>query len=511
MHGRNVSSLAMRCVRLVRVPLLLLLVCAATARAEDPIRAEDHIVLKSGQVLAGRVISTEKIHGKTFLVVDTPFGEMRIGDRSVSRRVEKPEDPDATVRIRRLRVVRIEGKIERQPAGGTDWFPVRWTDAYKQPIVNEDNAIIRPGDTIRTGPTGTIDFQPRKDIWIRVGKASLIMIPSVSAGNVPSFELRKGKALVDVEARSRGGTFRVRTPIATLSTRDGRFEAGASGAKVLRGTVGGKAERLSEEATRRYAYGKPILRMPRQDMCFVPAGRYRFGGKTPKGVGSIGGMPSSTKDLSFCEKFSYRIQHSFLIDRREFTTAQYRTWCLSHGRAVPFSIHPDTEHHPFTMGANPQTAASMLAWLGRVLPTEEQWEAAARGPRGRTFPWGDSVKIAEHSGLPITRGVDSRFQGPGTKVTPDDAKERWNTHTLLPVTAPTVDVSPFGVEAMVSGPGEWTASVLGNPVFRPHIHGRVDESRLEEPIIRGVMLQTSMRGLGGNANAGVRGVVVLKN
>ncbi len=486
---------------------------AGIARAEEPIRAEDHIVLKSGRVLAGRVTSTEKIHGKTFLVVDTPFGELRIGDRYVSKRVEQPAAPDATVRMRRLRVVRIEGRVERKPTGGTEWFPVRWKDAYDKTIVNGDNAIIRPGDTIRTGKDGMLDFQPRKDIWIRVGKESLVEIPSVDAAEAPSLELRKGTTLVDVETRARGGTFRVRTPLTTLSTREGRFEAGEKGAKVLRGSVQGKAETLTKDAARTYAYGKPIQRLPRQDMCYIPAGRYRFGGKTPKGVGSIGGMPTSTGDLIFCDKFAHRIEKPFLIDRRELTNGHYRAWYAARGQAVPSgltrSTHPDD--HPYYLGAGVGPVGAMLAWLGRMLPTEEQWEAAARGTKGRTFPWGNSVKVAEHSGLPIQRTVTGHWQGPGIKVTPDDSADRWNTYTLLPVTAPTVDVSPFGVEAMVSGPGEWTSSVVGNPVFRPHIHGRVDDRMLEEPIIRGIMLQSAMRASGGNANAGVRGIVVLKD
>lgn len=50
------------------------------------------------------------------------------------------------------------------------------------------------------------------------------------------------------------------------------------------------------------------------------------------------------------------------------------------------------DRHPVT-GVDWFDSAAYAAWTGRQLPTEAQWEKAARGPDGRPFPWGKDVPI----------------------------------------------------------------------------------------------------------------------
>ncbi len=524
---------AARHVLLLLISALMSVLPARSVRGEA-VDAEEHVVLKSGRVLAGRVISKEKIHGKSFLVVDTPFGEMRIPERIVRKEIKPPLKPEGTIRMRTLRVVRIEGKVERKPADGTDWYSVRWTDAYKKPIVNGDNAIIRPGDTIRTHKNGTLDFQPNKEIWIRIGKNSLVEIPAVDAAKGPSLELRKGRAHVDVVTRvpsakagGRGGTFRVRTPITTLSTRDGRFEAREDGATILRGAVEGEGERLPPSKARTYAYGKPIQRLPLDDMCFVPAGRYKLGGEYAKRLGTA--PSASDASMLLCKSFSHRITEPFLIDRRETTNQAFRAYLTARGKPVPsiFAVRKYPPQRPYVF-ANRDEAEAQAAWAGKQLPTEEQWEAAARGPRGKTFPWGSKVE-AVHRELPLQTGVQHIwYAGRDGKQAEDRADERpkaaskgaRNPYRLLGVDEPTQDISPFGVEAMVTSTAEWTRSTLGNPVYWRHLEQEIAEDRAWEPVLRGVSGQTAMRvsghwkgtQVGGpkrTHQAGIRGVLEL--
>ena len=63
------------------------------------------------------------------------------------------------------------------------------------------------------------------------------------------------------------------------------------------------------------------------------------------------------------------------------------------GRFVPepgFADHPAPE-------STWRGAVAFCAWRGARLPTEAEWEAAARGKEGRTYPWGEAALTPEHA------------------------------------------------------------------------------------------------------------------
>jgi formylglycine-generating enzyme required for sulfatase activity len=126
------------------------------------------------------------------------------------------------------------------------------------------------------------------------------------------------------------------------------------------------------------------------------------------------------------------------------------------GRFVPNPGHAD---HPVTE----TTWAGALAycrWRGARLPTEVEWEAAARGPKGRPFPWGEAMPTAELAVIGLPSG------------------------TTMPVGSKPRGATPEGLLDMAGSLLEWT-STLDRPYPYRADDGREDPATPGERIVRG--------------------------
>ena len=85
--------------------------------------------------------------------------------------------------------------------------------------------------------------------------------------------------------------------------------------------------------------------------------------------------------------------HAFEIDRYPVTNRDYEAFVEDTGHRSPRYWHagqfPDElADHP-VVGVDYYDAVAYARWVGKDLPFEDEWERAARGVDGRTYPWGD--------------------------------------------------------------------------------------------------------------------------
>ena len=191
-------------------------------------------------------------------------------------------------------------------------------------------------------------------------------------------------------------------------------------------------------AARAGRYLKPLL-----EMIEVPGG--------PFTMGSEAGRPR--------EAPAHEVEvPAFYVTKNEITVAEYAAFleASSGGQHVPamWDAQKGKPDLPVT-GVSLADAKAYAAWMYFEIPTEAQWEKAARGEEGRTFPWGEAFE-----------------------------KGRANTYTAgkrapAPVTAFEGDQSPFGCLNMAGNVAEWTSSP-----YRPYPGADVE---LEEgkTVIRG--------------------------
>jgi formylglycine-generating enzyme required for sulfatase activity len=187
--------------------------------------------------------------------------------------------------------------------------------------------------------------------------------------------------------------------------------------------------------------GWPLVVQGRRDgapMVLVPAGTFL--------LGNDGGPPA--------EAPSHKVRLStFYIDQHEVTVRQFLVFLSeSHYRGQPPRGWSDdirkipSESHPMIM-VNARDAQAYAEWALKQLPTEAQWEAAARSIDGRLSPWGSDPKA-------------------GGRPAGD-----WK---LQPVKATPADVSPYGAYDMGGNVLEWTRDWYDSRYYHQLPVGAVD-------------------------------------
>jgi formylglycine-generating enzyme required for sulfatase activity len=204
-------------------------------------------------------------------------------------------------------------------------------------------------------------------------------------------------------------------------------------AHLLEGGLGAYSTNVSEAS----ALATPVQPTQTDAMARIPGGDFLMG----------------TKDGSPTEAPTHRVHvAAFEMDVTEVTAAKYAD-CVDARRCTPAKSgnfctygRADAAEHPINCVEWKQ-ANDYCAYAGKRLPTEEEWEYAARGTDGRIFPWGDELPASQ----PCWRRGDYYDVQHGT----------------CPAGSSPADRSPFAVLDMSGNVGEWTSSRMSDNYASP--------------------------------------------
>ena len=131
---------------------------------------------------------------------------------------------------------------------------------------------------------------------------------------------------------------------------------------------------------------------------------------------------------------------AYYMDKDQLTVGQYAKFLEATSQEVPPDWHIMSRAMHLkrpVVNVDWADAVAYCKWAGKRQPTEAEWEKAARGTDGRTYPWGNE---------------------PPTKFHGNMNKELWNSHLgLTPVGMFEGGKSPYGINDMAGNVWEWVS------------------------------------------------------
>ena len=177
------------------------------------------------------------------------------------------------------------------------------------------------------------------------------------------------------------------------------------------------------------------------EMMLVPGGTFEMGNHFGEGVDD--NFPVHTVKVD-----------SFFMDKYEVTVGQFRQFIQETGYDWDrfwwkMSIFSPTDNHPIVY-VDWHAAAAYAKWAGKRLPTESEWEYAARGGlKGKRYPWGNNITKNDANFHKYWKD-DDEYENNNRLTT--DWKDKWKYST-----APVGSFEPngYGLYDMAGNVAEW--------------------------------------------------------
>jgi formylglycine-generating enzyme required for sulfatase activity len=140
---------------------------------------------------------------------------------------------------------------------------------------------------------------------------------------------------------------------------------------------------------------------------------------------------------------------AFYMDKYEVSVGQYAAFLQTTGDDPPpnwYTMNQPSHQKRPVVNVDWADAARYCKWADKRLPTEAEWEKAARGTDGRHYPWGNNAPTSLHANY---------------------FKTEWNNHwALVPVGKLEDGKSPYGIYDMAGNVWEWVSDWYDNDYYK---------------------------------------------
>jgi formylglycine-generating enzyme required for sulfatase activity len=172
-------------------------------------------------------------------------------------------------------------------------------------------------------------------------------------------------------------------------------------------------------------------------MVFVPHGTFTMGADS----GDMQSMPAHQVTLE-----------GFYIDVFETSNARFKRFAVEAGRSLPPSPDWTISSEGPVVEVTWDDANEFARHFGKSLPTEAQWERAARYPDGRAYPWGSEWKPSSANFCDSSCSLKVRWR---------DCGETDGFPSIAPIESIQAGKSALGLYHMAGNVGEWCLDWMG--------------------------------------------------